>query len=80
VLYHRLFSSQKADFVSEPAEVPQMLHMVSQVVADLKTLMTVTWVLDRGFFDDIAVWRTIWNRGSAWSVASSTRNGSSNIG
>jgi hypothetical protein len=61
VLYHRLFSSTEADFISEPAEVQQALQTVSQAVADLKTRVTVSWLLDSGF-DDVAVWRTIWEQ------------------
>jgi len=62
ILYHRLFSSQEKDFISEPHEVQQMLRTVSQAVAPLKERMKVSWVLDSGF-DDIAVWRTIWEQG-----------------
>jgi hypothetical protein len=54
LLYHRLFSSQAPDFVSEPKEVQQAL-------VPLKEHKTVTWLLDSGF-DDIAVWRTIWEQ------------------
>ena len=61
VLYHRLFSSTAADFVSEPVEVQQALQTVSQAVAELKARLTVSWVLDRGF-DDVAVWRTVWEQ------------------
>lgn len=61
VLYHRLFSSAEADFVSEPAEVQQALRTVSGAIASLKERLRVTWVLDSGF-DDVAVWRTIWEQ------------------
>ena len=61
VLYHRLFSSTEADFISEQAEVQQALQTVRQAVAELKTCVTVSWVLDSGF-DDVAVWRTIWEQ------------------
>ncbi len=61
LLYHRLFSSQAPDFVSEPAEVQQALQTVSQALSQLKAHKTVTWLLDSGF-DDIAVWRTIWEQ------------------
>ena len=44
VLYHRLFSSTEADFVSEPVEVQQALQTVSQAVAELKARLTVSWV------------------------------------
>lgn len=61
LLYHRLFSSQAPDFVSEPAEVQRALSTVSQALGPLKAHKTVTWLLDSGF-DDIAVWRTIWEQ------------------
>jgi hypothetical protein len=60
-LYHRLFRSQAPDFVSEPAEVQQALSRVSQALTPLKEHKTVTWLLDSGF-DDVAVWRTIWEQ------------------
>jgi hypothetical protein len=61
LLYHRLFSSQAPDFVSEPAEVQQALSTVSQALRRLKAHKTVSWLLDSGF-DDVAVWRTIWEQ------------------
>lgn len=61
VLYHRLFSSQAKDFVSEPYEVQQMLRTVSQAVSPLKAHKAISWILDSGF-DDIAVWRTVWEQ------------------
>lgn len=61
ILYHRLFSSTEADFVSEPAEVQQALHTVHQAVAAQAHWRSVTWVMDRGF-DDVAAWRTIWEQ------------------
>ena len=61
ILYHRLFSSKAPGFVSEPREVQQALTTVSAAVAPLKERMPVTWILDSGF-DDIAVWRTIWEQ------------------
>jgi hypothetical protein len=62
ILYHRLFSSQEVDFVSESFEVQQALRTVSQAVEALKAQKAVTWVMDSGL-DDIAVWRTIWEQG-----------------
>ena len=59
LLYHHLFSSQAPDFRSEPAEVQEALQTVSQALSSLKEHKTLTWLLDSGF-DDIAVWRTIW--------------------
>ena len=59
LLYHHLFSSHAPDFVSEPAEVQEALQTVSQALTSLKEHKTITWLLDSGF-DDVAVWRTIW--------------------
>jgi hypothetical protein len=59
LLYHHLFSSQAPDFVSEPTEVQEALQTVSQALSALKEHKTITWLLDSGF-DDVAVWRTIW--------------------
>ncbi len=59
LLYHHLFRSQAPDFRSEPAEVQEALATVSQALTSLKDHKTITWLLDSGF-DDIAVWRTIW--------------------
>jgi hypothetical protein len=61
VLYHRLFSSTAPKFVSEPHEVQTALTTVSQAITRLKARMPVTWLLDSGF-DDVAVWRTIWEQ------------------
>ena len=57
LLYHRLFSSQSADFESESREVERLLDSVGQGLAQSQAV--ITYVLDRGF-DDIAVWGTIW--------------------
>ena len=62
ILYHRLFSSQEEDFVSEPREVQQALSTVSQSLHKLEVQPTTTWIMDRNF-DDVAVWRTIWEQG-----------------
>jgi hypothetical protein len=61
ILYHRLFSSTAPDFVSEPREVQQALETTSQAIVSLKAEMPATWILDSGF-DDVAVWRTIWEQ------------------
>jgi hypothetical protein len=61
ILYHRLFSSKAPDFVSEPVEVQQALQTTSKAIAPLKADSAVTWILDSGF-DDVAVWRTIWEQ------------------
>ncbi|RLA76832.1 MAG: hypothetical protein DRG33_07505, partial [Deltaproteobacteria bacterium] len=62
ILYHHLFSSQEEEFVSESQEVQKALQTVSRALAPLKERMAVTWIMDRGF-DDVAVWRTIWEQG-----------------
>lgn len=41
VLYHRLFSSNASDFVSEPAQVQTALQTVSRVIAPLKARRTL---------------------------------------
>lgn len=61
MLYHRLFSSQEADFISEPAEVQHALQTVHQALHAQQRWQRVTWVMDRGF-DDVAVWRTVWEQ------------------
>lgn len=61
ILYHRLFSSTEADFVSEPAEVQRALQTVHQALVAQGHFRRVTWVMDRGF-DDVAAWRTIWEQ------------------
>jgi hypothetical protein len=63
ILYHRLFSSVAKDFVSEPLEVQRALQRVDKAVSPLKESMAVIWIMDRGF-DDVAVWRTIWEQGA----------------
>src|SRR5258708_14757338 len=45
----------------ETKEVQEALQTVSQALAPLKEHKTVTWLLDSGF-DDVAVWRTIWEQ------------------
>lgn len=62
VLYHRLFSSQEQDFLSESLEVQKALQTVSAALTALKQQMGVSWILDSGF-DDVAAWRTIWEQG-----------------
>ena len=61
VLYHRVFSSTAPDFVSEPAQVQTALQTVSRAIAPLKVSRSITWIFDSGF-DDVAVWRTIWEQ------------------
>jgi len=62
ILYHRLFSSVAQDFTSEPLEVQRALKKVSAALQSLKERMAVSWIVDRDF-DDVAVWRTIWEQG-----------------
>jgi hypothetical protein len=61
ILYHRLFSSHEADFISEPAEVQQALMTVHQACQAASGWRSATWIMDRGL-DDVAVWRTIWEQ------------------
>jgi hypothetical protein len=60
LLYHRLFSSHAADFLSESREIQTALGAVGQALAPLG--VPVSWLLDSQF-DDIAVWSTIWQSG-----------------
>jgi hypothetical protein len=60
LLYHHLFSSKAADFVSESWEVQQALRSVGGALTESGAQMT--YLLDRGF-DDGAVWGTIWGQG-----------------
>jgi hypothetical protein len=60
LLYHRLFSSQAPDFLSESHEIQTALGSVGQALEPLG--VPVTWLLDTQF-DDIAVWSTIWQQG-----------------
>ena len=61
VLYHRLFSSEEEDFLSESLEAQKMLQTVSTALAAPRQRMTVSWIMDSGF-DDVAVWRTVWEQ------------------
>src|SRR5512134_3857753 len=57
LLYHRLFSSTAADFISESEERRAAIGAVSAALAPLAA--DVTWILDSGF-DDVAMWSAIW--------------------
>ena len=57
LLYHRLFSSAAADFVSESAEERAAIVAVGEALAPLGA--EVTWILDAGF-DDVARWGDVW--------------------
>jgi hypothetical protein len=61
LLYHRLFSSKEKDFISEPHEVQDALQTVGRNLAELRAQRPISWIMDTGF-DDIAVWRTIWEQ------------------
>lgn len=58
LLYHRLFSSEEADFRSENREIRQALEMTEASLAEYTGAKT--WVLDRGFDND-AVWWWLWD-------------------
>jgi hypothetical protein len=60
VLYHHLFSSQAAGFLSEPAETQTALASVQAALAGHAG--AVTYLVDRGFDDD-EVWGRIWANG-----------------
>jgi len=63
LLYHRLFSSQAPDFLSEPEETRAAIRSVGAAVAPLVAAGTdVTDILDAGF-DDVAVWAEVWGQG-----------------
>jgi hypothetical protein len=62
ILYHRLFSDTEEGFESESAETQRALRCVGEAVAEIGSFQRVIWIMDRGF-DDIAVWRTIWEQG-----------------
>lgn len=61
ILYHRLFTSEADDFLSESKEIQDALHSVDQALADRRG--KVTWIADSQF-DDEAVWATIWEQGN----------------
>lgn len=58
ILYHRLFSKNERDFVSEPHEVQVALRTMIDATRPLRA--TVIYAMDSGL-DDIAVWGTIWH-------------------
>ncbi len=62
ILYHRLFSVKEQGFTSESLEVQRALQEVHAAVEELQPHWRVSWILDSAF-DDIAVWRTIWEQG-----------------
>jgi hypothetical protein len=61
ILYHRLFSAKEADFTSESLEVQRALQEVHAAVEARRPRWRTTWILDSAF-DDVAVWRTLWEQ------------------
>jgi hypothetical protein len=61
ILYHHLFSSHAADFVSQPLEIQTALQTVQAAVQSRQRWSSVTWIMDREM-DDVAVWRTVWEQ------------------
>jgi hypothetical protein len=59
LLYHHLFSSKAATFVSEPQEVLTAIEAIGQALAPVPAV--VTFLMDRGF-DSIAIWHRIWQQ------------------
>jgi hypothetical protein len=59
LLYHHLFTSKAATFVSEPQETFTAVQSVAQALA--ATPAVVTFLMDRGF-DNIALWHRIWQQ------------------
>lgn len=61
ILYHRLYSSNADDFLSEPKEVASAISTVSSALAELPRQPVTTWIMDRGF-DDQATWGQVWQQ------------------
>jgi len=61
LLYHHLFSSVAADFLSESREIQDALTTVGDTLAAKRG--QVTYLMDSQF-DDVAVWGTIWDQGN----------------
>ncbi len=61
ILYHRLFTSQEDDFLSESQEIQDALHSVGTALEAHRG--RVTYLMDTQF-DDEAVWGTIWEQGN----------------
>ena len=57
-LYHRLFTSQEEEFLSDSPEVQRALERVSEALPKVKPRMTMSWIMDSRF-DHVVVWRTI---------------------
>lgn len=61
ILYQKVISCEEPGFLSEPAEVQTMLSTVHQALVVGQVEAQVTWLFDSGF-DDVAVWRTVWEQ------------------
>lgn len=62
ILYQHLYSSTAPGFMSQSHEIQQALTTVSTALAPLKAQGKVfTWITDAGF-DDLAIWRTLWEQ------------------
>ena len=61
LMYHRLFSSKEENHISESHEIQLALGRVGATLAPIRAQHPVTWIMDSGF-DDIAVWRTVWEQ------------------
>lgn len=59
LLYHHLFSSVAADFLSESCEIQDALRSVGELLTTKRG--QVTYLMDSQF-DDVAVWGTIWEQ------------------
>lgn len=59
ILYHKLYSSTAADFVSAPLEEKQAVETVMNRLSEMPAPPVASWILDRGF-DSIKLWGEIW--------------------
>lgn len=59
ILSQKVVRSEEPGFVSEPAAMQTLLSTVHEALRDGQEEAQVTWLLESGF-DDVAVWRTIW--------------------
>jgi Transposase DDE domain len=62
LLYQHVFSTHEPGFRSISREVQTALTTVSAAIAAALPDTRVIWIMDAGF-DDIAVWRTLWQAG-----------------
>jgi hypothetical protein len=62
VLYQTVYSTRQPGFRSESLEIQTALTTVITAVAAALPQTRVVWIMDREY-DDIAVWRTIWQAG-----------------